>query len=98
MVEIVAVFVYDILVCMVQKCLVDNNHHHQMINKLCNKVFVVYSFFVEKIENFHCDLVEGVNYFENLLNWLMCLEDSNSENINGCYFFRAGGFVLDGCT
>ena len=48
MVEMVAVFVCNILVYMVQKCLVDDNHHHQMIGSLCNKVFVVYSYFVEK--------------------------------------------------
>ena len=86
MVEIVAVFVCDILVYMVQKHLVDNNHHRQMINNLCIKVFVVYSYFVGKMGNFHCDLVEGVNCFENLLNWLMYLGDSNSENIRGYYF------------
>ena len=77
-VEVVAVFVCIILVYMVQKYLVENNHHHQMINNLCNKVFVVYFCFVGKICNFHCDLVEGVNCFENLLNWLMYLGDSNS--------------------
>ena len=48
MVEIFAVFACDILVYMVQKCLVDDNHHHQMISNLCNNVFVVYSYFVEK--------------------------------------------------
>ena len=53
MVEIVAVFVCDILVYMVQKCLVDDNHHHQRISNLCNKVFNVYSYFVEKMGNFH---------------------------------------------
>ena len=45
MVEIVAVFVFNIPGYMVQKCLVDDNHHHRMISNLCNKVFVVYSFF-----------------------------------------------------
>ena len=48
MVEIIAVFVWDILVYMVQKCLVDDNHHHQMISNLWNKVFVVSSYFVLK--------------------------------------------------
>ena len=79
---------------MVQKCLVDSNHHRQMINNSCNKVFVVYSYFVGKMGNFHCDLVEGVNYFEILLNWLMYLGDSNSENIRGCYFFVEGDLFL----
>ena len=65
MVEIVAVFVCDIFVCMVQKCLVDDNHHHQMISNLCNKVFVVYSCFVEKMGNFHYNPVEGVDNLGN---------------------------------
>ena len=43
MAEIVAVFLCDILVYMVQKRLVDDNNHRQMIGILCNKVFVVYS-------------------------------------------------------
>ena len=76
MTEIVAVFVCDILVFMVQKCLVDDNHHHQMMGNLCNKVFVVYFCFVEKMGNFHYNPVEGVDYFGNLLNWSMYLEDS----------------------
>ena len=92
MVQIVAVFVCNILVYMVR--LVFNNHHHQMTSNLCNKAFVVFSYFVEKMGNYHCDLVEGVNYFENLLNWLMCLGDSNSENIRGCYFFVEGDLFL----
>ena len=87
MVEIVVVIVCDILVYMVQKYLVDNNHHHLMKNNSCNKVIVVYSYFVGKMGNFNCDLVEGLNYFENLQNWLMYLGDSNIENIRGCYFF-----------
>ena len=99
MVEIVAVFVCDILVYMVQKYLIDKNQNHQMISNLCNKVFVVYSYFVGKMGNFHCGLVEGVNYFENLLNWLMCLGDSNSENIRGCYFFVEGDlFLMNVCN
>ena len=87
-VEIVAVFVCNIPVYMVQKSLVDDNHHHQMISNLCNKVFVVYSYFVEKMGNFHYDPVEGVNDLANL-------EDSNSENIRAlsfAYFF--GGVDL----
>ena len=90
MVGIVAVFVFDIPVYMVQKCLVDDNHHRQMISNLCNKVFAVYSYFVEKMGNFHYYPVEGVNFLGNLLNWLMYLEDSNNENIRDLgfvYFF-----------
>ena len=86
MVEIVAVFVCDSLAYMVQKCLVDDNHHYQMIGNLCNKVIVVYFRFVEKMGNFHYDPVEGVDYLENLLNLLMYLEDSNNENIRGLGF------------
>ena len=66
-----------------------------MISNLCYKVFVVYSYFVEKMGNFHYDPVEGVNYLENLLNLLMYLEDSNNENIRDlgfAYFF--GGVDL----
>ena len=44
---------------MVKKYLVDNNHHHQMISNLCYKVFVVYSYFVEKMGNFHYNPVKG---------------------------------------
>ena len=78
---------------MVQKYLVDSNHH-QMISNLCYKVFVVYSYFVEKMGIFHYNPVEGVDYLENLLNWSMYLEDSNNENIRGLnfvYFFRGAG-------
>ena len=57
-------------------------------------VYVVYFYFVKKMGNFHYNPVEGVDYLENLLNWLMCLEDSNKENIsdsNFVYFFGGGG-------
>ena len=94
MVEIDAVFVCDILVYMVQKCLADNNHHHQMISSLCYKLFVVYSYFAEKMGNFHYNPVEGVDFLRNLLNWSMYLEDSNSENKRGLgfvFFFLGGG-------
>ena len=95
MVGIVAVFEFDILVYMVQKCLVDDNHHRQMINNLCNKVFAVYSYFVEKMGNFHYYPVEGVDFLGNLLNWSMYLEDSNNENIRDLGFgiFFGGGLI-----
>ena len=70
-----------------------------MISNFCYKVFVVYSYFVEKMDNFHYIPVEGVDYLGNLLNWSMSLEDSNNENIRGLsfvYFF--GGvdlFLID---
>ena len=57
MTEVVAVFVCDILVYMVQKYLVDINNHHQMINSLYNKVFAAYFYSVEKMGNFHYDFV-----------------------------------------
>ena len=41
--DFVEVFLYDNLMCMVQKYLVDNNRHRLMINSLmCDMVFVVY--------------------------------------------------------
>ena len=61
MLEFVEVFVCDILVCMVQKYLVEINHHHQMIKSLCNRVFVAHSFFVEQMDSFRYDLAEDVN-------------------------------------
>ena len=68
---------------MVQKYLVDSNHHHQMISNLFYKVsiFVFYSYFVEKMGNFHYNPVESVDYLKNLLNWSMYLKDSNNQNI-----------------
>ena len=68
MVEIVAVSVCNILYYMMQKYLVDSNHHHQMISNLFHKVFVFYSYFVEKMGNFHYNPVESVDYLKNLLN------------------------------
>ena len=93
MVEIFAVSVCDILEYMVQKYLVDSNHHHQMISNLCYNEFVVYYYFVEKMGNFHYNPVEGVDYLENLLNWSMYLDDSNNENTRGLSFvyFCFGG-------
>ena len=82
---------------MVQKYLVDDNHHHQMINSLCYMVFVVYFCFVEKMGSFHYNPVEGVDYPENLLNWSMYLGDSNNGNIrdlNLCIFSGGGGVDL----
>ena len=64
MVGIVEVFVIDIPVYMVQKCLVDDNHHRQMISNLCKKVFAFYSYFVEKMSNFHYYPVEGGDFLE----------------------------------
>ena len=97
MVEIVAVLVFDILVYIVQKCLVDDNHYRQMIGNLCNKAFAVYSYFNEKMGNFHYYPVEGVDFLGNLLNWSIYLEDSNNENISDigfvCFFGGGGGGV-----
>ena len=93
MVEIVAVSVCDILEHMVQKYLVDDNHHQQMINSLCYIVYVVYFYFVEKMGNFHPNPVEGVDYLENLLNWSMYLGDSNNENIRDLIFMYFFGGV-----
>ena len=82
---------------MVQKYLVESNHHHQMICNLYDKVFVVYSYFVEKMGNFHYNPVEVVDNLGNLLNWLMYLGDSNSEKIRGsaCFFEEVDLFLMD---
>ena len=48
-----------------QNYLVDDNHHHQMINGLCYMLFVVYFYFAGKMGNFHYNPVEGVDYLEN---------------------------------
>ena len=67
-----------------------------MISYLCYKVFVVYSYFVEKLDNFHYNPVEGVDYLGNLLNWLIYLGDSNNGNIRDLNFvcFFGGGVDL----
>ena len=70
-----------------------SNHHHQMISYLCYKVSVVYSYFVEKLDNFHYNPVEGVDYLGNLLNWLMYLGDSNNGNIRDLIFVYFFGGV-----
>ena len=54
-IEVVVVFVYDTLVCMVQKYLVVNNHH-QMIDNPYDEVFAV-----EKMDNFHYGPVEDAD-------------------------------------
>ena len=56
--------------------------------------FVVYFYSVEKMDNFHYNPVEDVDYLENLLNWSMYLGDSNNGNIRDLifvYFF--GGLI-----
>ena len=60
MVEIVAVFVCNILVYMVQKRLVVNNHH-RVISNPYDEVLVFFFYFVERMGNFHYDPVEDVN-------------------------------------
>ena len=85
--DFVEVFVYDILLCMVQKYLVDNNRHHLMINSLMfDMVFVVYSYFVGKMDNFHCDIERDVDSHESLLILLMSLENSTFVKINDFAF------------
>ena len=64
-----------------------------MISNLCYKVFVVYSYFVEKMGNFHYNPVEGVGYPEKLLNWSMYLGDSNNGNIRELNFVYFWGGV-----
>ena len=50
-IEYVVVFVFDTLVCMVQKYLV--NDHHRMIHNPYGEISVVDFYFVEKMGNFH---------------------------------------------
>ena len=64
-----------------------------MISNLCNKMFAVYSYFVEKMGKFHFNPVEGVDYLGNLLNWSINLEYSNNENIRGLDFAYCFGGV-----
>ena len=49
-------------------------------------MFVVDSYFVERMGYFQFNPVEGVDYLGNLLNWSMYLEDSNNENLRGLGF------------
>ena len=85
--DFVEVFVYDVLLCMVQKYLVDNNRHRLMINSLmCVMVFVVNSYFVEKMDIFHWDLEMDMDSHENLLNLLMSWENSTSVKIDNFAF------------
>ena len=97
MFEVVEVFVCNIFVYMVQKDLVENNNHHQMINSLYDRVFVVYFYFVEKMGNLRYDPVKDVDNLGNLLSWLMDLEDFNIENIHdsACLFEEVDLFLMD---
>ena len=84
---------------MVQNYLVVDSHRHQMMNSLGYMVYVVYFYSVEKMGNFHYYPVEGVDSLENLLNWSMYLENSNSENIldlNFVYFWGGVDLFLIG--
>ena len=65
MLDVVEVFVHDILVYMVRKYLVDNIRHHLMIKSLYNRVFVVYFSFVGKMGNFCSDPVRNVGSHGN---------------------------------
>ena len=76
-------FVHDILEYMVQKGLVSSNRHHLMVNSLmCNRVFVVYFYFVGKMGSFYSDPVRDVDIRGNLLSLLMLLENSVFVKIN----------------
>ena len=96
--DFVEVFVYDTLLCMVQKYLVDNNLHHLMINNLmCDMVFVVYSYFVGKMDNFHYDLERDMESHGNLLNLMMLLENLNFvKKIDFAYVFGEDELFLMG--
>ena len=68
-------------------------NHHQMINNPYDEVLAFYCYFVERMGNFHYDPVEDVNWFENLLSWLLSLGYPNSENIHDYYFFVGGSLL-----
>ena len=55
-----ALFVHDILECMVQIYLVVNNHHQRIDNPF-DEVLVFYFYSVERMGNFHYNPVEDVN-------------------------------------
>ena len=55
-----ALLVHDILEYMVQIYLAVNNHH-QRIDNPYDEVLAFYSYFVERMGNFHYDSVEDVN-------------------------------------
>ena len=83
------------IVYMVQKCLVDDNHHHQMISNLCIRCLLFILISLKKMGNFHYNIVEDVDFLGNLLNWSMYLEDSNSANIRGLGFAYFSGAGVD---
>ena len=99
MFEFVGVFVYNILGYMVQKYLVENNHHHRIINCLYSRVFVVYFYFVGKMDSFHYELVGDMDDLESLLVFVMYLDDSIFVKIKKILCISAGGWVVcDGLT
>ena len=82
MLDLVEVVLHSFLVYMGQKYLIDNNHHHLMIdNKVYNKVYYVYLGFVhyfysvEKMDNFHFGLVNCVGSHGNLLKLFLVAEN-----------------------
>ena len=64
---------------------------------LYSRVFVVYFYFVGKMDNFHYDPVEDVDTLENLLSWLMYLKDSNIANVHdsALFFDEVDLFLMD---
>ena len=81
--DLVEVVLHGILVYMVQKYLVDNNHHHLMTDDyVYNKVYCVYLGFVHhfysvgKMNNFHFGLVNCVGSHENLLKLLLLVVEN----------------------
>ena len=69
-----------------------------MINNLmCDMVFVVYSYYVGKIDNFHYDLERTVDSHGNLLNLLISMENSTFLKINDfAYVYGEDGlFSMD---
>ena len=90
MFEFFGVFAYHILGYKVQKYLVENKHHHRMINCLYSRVLVVYVYFVGKMDKFHYDLVGNMDDLESLLGFVVYLEDSIFVKMNDFVYFCGG--------
>ena len=79
---------------MVEKYLVDSNHHHLMIISWDdNRVSVVYFYFVEKMGNFHSEPVRDVDSHGNLLSLMMYLENLIFVKMND-FEYLFGGYDL----
>ena len=95
MLDVVEVFLHDILVYMAQKDLVDKICFYLMINSLYSKVFVVYFYFVGKVDSFQYYPVRDMDDLESLLGFVKYLEDSAAFGI--CEKFVSEFFIISCC-